>query len=313
MPPGTATLRGATFAVLACLLWGLDVFVPLLLPGFGAMTIAASRFLAYGLVSLLILAARGRLSLVAGYGPRVLGQCLLLGAVGEFAYYVFVVLGVKFVGGPVVAVIIGILPVTVTVCGGSEELPVRRLAVPITLILSGVLLVNLTEIDWREVGSHGPAGQLLGVGCAIAALAMWTWFAVANARFLNRNPQVSAADWSAMLGVATLVPAAVTAPFVLDLSAPGGQLAGLAAGALVLGLAVSWLGTVFWNRASRGLSVSLLGQLMVFETIASLTYIFLHAGTAPPPVEVAGIALAVIGLSLGIGIHQSTHKKKEVG
>src|SRR5260370_1449557 len=51
-----------------------------------------------------------------------------------------------------------------------------------------------------------PAGlphKMLGVLCALGALASWTWFAVENARYLKRNAHFDSNEWSVLWGVVT--------------------------------------------------------------------------------------------------------------
>jgi drug/metabolite transporter (DMT)-like permease len=69
---------------------------------------------------------------------------------------------------------------------------------------------------------------------------------------------------------------------------------------LTLGLCASWLGTLLWNRASQRLPTSLVGQLIVFETLSALLYAFVFRGSAPTAQVMAGIALLCIGVMLGV-------------
>jgi hypothetical protein len=46
-----------------------------------------------------------------------------------------------------------------------------------------------------------------------------------------------------------------------------------------IGLFASWLGTLCWNEASQRLPTALVGQLIVFETLAALAYALLLRGT----------------------------------
>ena len=73
-----------------------------------------------------------------------------------------------------------------------------------------------------------------------------------------------------------------------------------------IGLAASWLGTLLWNQASRLLPTSLVGQLIVFETLSALAYGFAWRGEAPPASALAGIALLVLGVSIGVRTFQRT-------
>ena len=66
---------------------------------------------------------------------------------------------------------------------------------------------------------------------------------------------------------------------------------------LAIGLLASWVGTLCWNEASQRLPTSLVGQLIVFETLAALAYAFMLRGQWPAPLTLAGIALLVAGTS----------------
>ena len=65
---------------------------------------------------------------------------------------------------------------------------------------------------------------------------------------------------------------------------------------LAVGLFSSWLGTLCWNEASQRLPTSLVGQLIVFETLAALAYAFVLRGQMPGPVTLTGISLLVAGV-----------------
>jgi drug/metabolite transporter (DMT)-like permease len=65
---------------------------------------------------------------------------------------------------------------------------------------------------------------------------------------------------------------------------------------LAIGLFASWLGTLCWNEASQRLPTTLVGQLIVFETLAALAYAFLLRGQAPEPLTLLGVVLLVAGV-----------------
>ena len=72
-----------------------------------------------------------------------------------------------------------------------------------------------------------------------------------------------------------------------------------------IGLSASWLGTLFWNRASQLLPTSLAGQLIVFETLSALLYAFLLRGSWPGAATLAGVGLLVAGVVLGMRAAQA--------
>ena len=65
---------------------------------------------------------------------------------------------------------------------------------------------------------------------------------------------------------------------------------------LAIGLLASWLGTLCWNEASQRLPTTLVGQLIVFETLSALAYAFALRHEMPAPATLAGIALLVAGV-----------------
>mgnify|MGYP002144770996 CR=1 FL=1 len=65
---------------------------------------------------------------------------------------------------------------------------------------------------------------------------------------------------------------------------------------LAIGLFASWLGTRCWNEASQRLPTSLAGQLIVFETLAALTFAYLLRGQWPGGLSLAGIGLLLAGV-----------------
>lgn len=63
-----------------------------------------------------------------------------------------------------------------------------------------------------------------------------------------------------------------------------------------IGLFASWLGTLCWNEASQRLPTTLVGQLIVFETLSALAYALLLRGQWPPLLTAVGVALLVAGV-----------------
>jgi drug/metabolite transporter (DMT)-like permease len=63
-----------------------------------------------------------------------------------------------------------------------------------------------------------------------------------------------------------------------------------------IGLFASWLGTLCWNEASQRLPPALAGQLIVFETMAALSYAFMLRKSVPQIETLLGVALLVAGV-----------------
>jgi drug/metabolite transporter (DMT)-like permease len=70
------------------------------------------------------------------------------------------------------------------------------------------------------------------------------------------------------------------------------------------GVGSAWVATIFWNIASRRLSASLCGQLIISETLFALLYSFVWDGTWPSALQLlAGVAFT-LGILASIRAHQ---------
>lgn len=307
-------LAGLSAAFGAGLLWGLVFVTPLILGDYPGFALAIGRYLAFGLLALGL----------AWFDRRTLAQlsradwleALKLALVGNLLYYASLASAIQLAGGPMPTLIIGTLPVVIAVCANlierrraasTDAVPWRRLALPLAVILAGLLTVHG---DARATGDR--ADYLLGIGLALCALACWTWYPIRNSRWLRgRGPGLSRA-WASAQGMATLPLALGAAAGYAALETMGAlpgagfawplgpRPAAFIGMMLLLGLAASWLGTLLWNRASHLLPAALVGQLIVFETLAALLYAFLWYRRWPTPAEAVGIALLTGGVLLGV-------------
>jgi drug/metabolite transporter (DMT)-like permease len=140
---------------------------------------------------------------------------------------------------------------------------------------------------------------------ALGAVACWTWYPLRNADWLRAHAGRSPGTWATAQGLATLPLAALAyvlfwawnsasgSAFVMPLGpTPGLYLALM----FSIGLLASWLGTLCWNEASQRLPTTLVGQLIVFETLAALAYAFMLRGRAPEAATLLGAAALVGGV-----------------
>ncbi|WP_116137330.1 DMT family transporter [Trinickia diaoshuihuensis] len=305
--------RGVMYGVMAGAIWGTVFLVPRLLPDFAPFWLGAARCMMYGLVS--IAAALPMMRRLAGKLTRedvfAVGK---LAFVGNLVYYVFLTAGVHRVGIGPTSLIVGILPVTVTLAGRRDAgaVPLTRLYWPLLLVAAGIVCINVDVFATAEsaAGTGGVFDKLVGVACASGALLSWTWFAVENTRYLRRNPHFDGNEWSVLLGLATGLFGAIA--WIGCLLTPGGAHAAVHPEArwtvfwiLNLGLAVgpSWLGTGLWNAASKRVPLTLSGQLIVFETLFALLYGFVYDWRLPRPLEAAAIALLLAGVLWSVRRH----------
>jgi drug/metabolite transporter (DMT)-like permease len=298
-------------------MWGLVFIAPVILDRYPPALLSVARYLAFGLIAL-PLAAAGRAGIVA-LGRADWLEALRLSLVGNLLYYGLLAAAIQVAGAPLPTMIIGTLPLVIAVTSNLSDraLPWRRLLSSLAVIAAGIALVNRDELAHLAASGGDRSRLLTGALLAVGAVACWTWYPIRNARWLQRHPALRSSTWATAQGLATL-PLALAGCAVLAVvqllaaadAAPApaavfdwplGPTPALFIGLMLLiGLSASWLGTLCWNRASQLLPTSLAGQLIVFETLSALLYAFLWRGTMPPAGTLAGIALLVAGVTLGI-------------
>ena len=295
------TRAGVGAGITAGAFWGLVFLAPELAPGFTPLQLSAGRYLAYGLVAAVLVArAWPRLRrTLTGADWRGLAWLSLL---GNIVYYLFVAQAVHTGGVAMTSIVIGLLPLAVTLAGLREPgaLPLRRL-LP-SLLLGGA---GLACIGWDQLSRAD--GSALGLLCAIGALVSWTIYAVANRRWLARLQGVSGQEWSLLMGVMTGAQALLLAVPAFQ---PGGtshtgaewlQFVGVVS---AVGIFCSVVGNALWNYASRALPMALMGQMIVFETVFASLYGFLWEARWPNPFETASLVLLRAGVASCAAAHR---------
>ena len=303
-------LKGVLCGVLAGALWGMVFIVPELLPGFSPVELAVGRYVAYGAISLGLM-----LPGLAALLRRLTGQdcrALLRQALsGNIVYYIFLALGVQLAGVAPTSLIVGLVPVSVTLLGRRDRgaVPLARLLAPLAVVAAAIVCINIDVFSHAQANGNSLATRLLGVACACGALACWTWYAIDNARYLKRNPQFSSAQWSSLYGLASglvALPIGLAAMLVQHsgaTEAPARDWGLFWTCNLLLALGASVIGNQLWNVASRRLPVTLTGQLILFETVSAMLYGFAWRAQAPRLLEIVAIVLLVAGVTWSVRLH----------
>jgi drug/metabolite transporter (DMT)-like permease len=311
---GQATVGGLAAGTGAGLLWGLAFLVPVLLAGWGAVAVIFGRYLACGLISSAVLMAGG--SRVRRLARDHWRPGLVFALTGNVGYYLLLVIGIDSVGAPVTDIVIGCIPVTVAVSAnlGSRIYRWRRLMVPVTLVAAGLLTVNTLELTGSSAVHQASAvTRVLGVIAACGAMLTWTWYGLANARFLHAHEEVAPATWSIIVGAATgvitlpLLPIGIWTHQLTRGGSGNASVQALLAGSVILGVVVSFGGTWLWNAASVRLPGTMAGMLINVETLSGFCYVYAARAQWPPLGQVAGFALIIVGVILVVRLRDDGH------
>ena len=307
-------VTGTLFALAAGLMWGLVFVGPLLLPEYPATLQSFGRYLAFGLIALpLAWFDREKLKQLSKADWL---EALKLALVGNIVYYLFLASAIQRAGGPLPTMIIGTLPVVIAITsklrragdGARAEAPLAwaKMLPSLALIALGIALVNRVELAHLRADPNADlARYAVGGLLAAGAVACWTWYPIRNAEWLRAHPDRSPRSWATAQGLATLPLALLgyaltwgwnTAsgnPFEMPF---GPRAADFIALMFAIGLLASWLGTLCWNEASQRLPPALAGQMIVFETLAALSYAFVLRKSWPQAETLVGVALLIGGV-----------------
>jgi drug/metabolite transporter (DMT)-like permease len=308
---------GVLCGLLAGALWGMVFIVPVLLPAFSPLELALGRYITYGTIALGLMLPR-----LPGLVRRVTradaGALLRHALAGNIIYYMLLAYGVKLAGVAPTSLIIGVLPISVTLLGRNDHgaVPLARLIWPLLVVASGIACINVDAFRHADVAGGSMVTTLAGMLCAAAALACWSWYTVDNTRYLKRHAHFSSAEWSALYGItsgliALLLGAAAWAvqhssasPADLTMAADSGRNWGVFwISNTLLALGASVIGNHLWNSASRRVPVTLSGQLILFETLFALLYGFVYAHRLPRGLELAAIGLLLAGVLWSVRVH----------
>jgi drug/metabolite transporter (DMT)-like permease len=314
-------LTGVLAGLGAGAFWGMSFLAPLMARGFSSVEVTVGRFVACGLFALLLMLARplvpaGRArSATVGTSvwrlpnARQALAALGLSLLGYTAYYLLLVLAIQAVGAALPVLIIGTIPLWLMVLGKPRGL--RWSALLPGLLLTGMGLLLMAQASAHSLaqdpGTAGGVSLLRGTLFALAAMASWTAFGLLNAAWLRRHPELNSTDWANWLGVAAGVGALLLWALVgTDWASLSGR-EGFGRFVLVCtvtGIGSAWIAAVLWNMASRRLSPSLAGQLIVSETVFGLVYAFAWSGQWPAPLQWAAGVLFLLGTLTSIRAHR---------
>lgn len=298
-------LTGILAGLAAGALWGLVFVVPRMTPGLTSVDLTAGRFISFGGMAALAMMLTWRKH--TWPTPRQATTALGMSLLGATGYYVMLAQAVVFAGTEVPTLIIGTIPILVMLLGKPTHLKWAGLLPGLLLTLGGLALMMQSSLSHAAQLPAGGGQFWLGVLLALVAMLCWTVFALVNAAWLKRHPEVSATEWANWIGVATGVGALLlwlaAGSEVNELIALDNK-AQLAIVCIATGIGSAWLASILWNVASQRLSVSLCGQLIVSETLFALFYSFVWDGAWPAAVQWLAAVLFTLGIFASIRAHR---------
>ncbi|MCD5994842.1 DMT family transporter [Pseudomonas sp. CDFA 602] len=307
-------IKGVAFAVLAALCWGTNFIVPYVKGDYSLMAFMGVRFAAVGLTGIVWLVLNLHALGLLEWPERLMG--LALGAIGYFGYAICIAYGVAMSGPVLTPALIATVPVLLALLGNAKTKSVRWrvLAVPLLVLLSGLLLINVGA----GKKTAGDADNLSAGGVfAAGAVALWLIFSVSNQRWIGKLPHRSMGVWTAlmMIGSALGMTLMFTAGYVSGLfSAPANILAvydapGVYVWAIVIALLSSVVGAWAWNAAARVLPMVLSGQLIALEPLFATAMSLMFEKRLPMLHEALGMGVTLAGTLLAIKVVSARQSK----
>lgn len=292
---------GILAGLTTCALWGLTFVAPRAVMPFSAFDLAAARYGVFGLTCiLLMLNPRFR---PRGAPLRLWMAGIVLGSVGYAGYFLLVSFAVNDAGAVIPPLITGLMPVLLPVIANIREnaLPWRALALPLGLIVVGLIVANVSTLSHLDVA--GSSSLIRGALWATAALVVWIGYGIGNATIMRRADAPDALHWTGMQGVGSALSSLLLLPTVsygLFATATTGEIVNFATWSISMGLAASWLATWCWVYAAKHLPLSLTSQLIIAETVFGVAFGLIYEGRMPTVPEGLGAALQVLGVAMAV-------------
>lgn len=301
-------LKGVVLVLGACLLWGLFFVVPGYMTGFSPLEVTLGGYFFLGILSCVLISGQG-IKKWRSIPKSVWLKAGLYAFVVNIFYYFTLVTGLRYSNASVIALLMGISPITLSFYGNwrQKQCSYRQLVIPSLFIACGLVCVNWEA--FMSLSGQASMEYTYGLLCGVFSLIAWNWFVVTNAEFLKQNPSVSSSDWATMIGVTTFAWVLIIVPIFLTLSSAEdlqkftvfeSPLYCFLGGSLVLGLVCSWVGSYLWNRGCQILPIALAGQLTIFETIFGILFFYLLNTTLPTFLSFFGMVTTLTGICLSI-------------
>jgi drug/metabolite transporter (DMT)-like permease len=304
LPPGMAV--GILAGLGAGAFWGMAFVAPLMAPNFGSVDITVGRYLSCALISLVLMLWSGLRGQRVWPTWRQAGAALWLSMLGYTGYYLLLALAIQTTGATLPVLTIGTIPLWLMLLGKPEGLLWRKLVPGLILTVMGMALMMVATASGLGAVDVG-ARMWLGVFYAGLAAASWVGFGLLNKRWMNEHREVNSTMWANWAGIAAglgSLPIWLWAGSPLQSMVERPGFGTYVAVCVITGIGAAWIASILWNMASRRLSASLAGQLIVSETVFGLFYGFVWNAHWPAAMQWLACVLFVAGILASIKAHR---------
>jgi drug/metabolite transporter (DMT)-like permease len=307
---------GILAALFATAVWSLNFVIPFVIGDYSIFDFALFRFVFSGMVGIIILVLqRDKICRISLKDVVVIAWLSFTGYVG---FFLFVASSALYAGPVIAPAILSLVPIVLSICGNRVygSVPWRALFIPLAFIVIGLVLVNgdYYMTHQEEILSL----PYKGIGCAISAVILWTWFGLLNASALKARPSMDSSVWSAMLliggGVEMLLffPIGVSIDVfkIIELGLSWSTASSLWMWGVSLAIISSVGGAWAWTIASRNLPIALLAQLVVFETIFGVLFGLITYQRRPSIIDISSLVLLIGGVVVAIRVFYKPHNTR---
>ncbi len=309
---------GIAAAIFASLTWSMNFVAPFVIGDYSIFDLAACRFLLSGLIGIAILIASAdqcrQLTLQDWFAAAGLAF------IGYVGYFLTVMIAAVYAGPVIPPAFLGLVPVVLAIAGNyrGRSISWLPLLIPLALAATGLLLVNGSSIVQADV--QGEKSLVIGIAFAIAAVALWTWFGIANQSALLKRPHMDARVWTALMMIGGSIQTLAFLPIGYGMSLFRAPEIGLGFGAInnlylpafMLAAVASIGGAWAWTIASQRLPVALTGQLLMTEIVFATCFGLMVRHRWPTLAESIGIMLLVLGVVMAINAFHSQRQDQSI-
>lgn len=291
-------------------LWGLVFLAPEFVHDFTALQLAVGRYLVYGVLSSILIIPRWP-DLKRHLHQRDWLALFWLSLFGNTLFFIFLSQAILLGGVALTALVIGFLPVAVTLIGSREKeaLSLKALTPSLFFCLAGAI-----SIGWQALTAPGSSQQSpLAIFYAVAALASWTIYTVGNSRRIKQLRGISLHNWNLLMGLATGAQAMALVPFAFMWGQIGHttpQWETFVAVSATVAIIASFGGNALWYQMSRLLPLTMTGQMILFETLFALIYGFLWDWRLPHSSELAAFFFLVLSVLTCLSAHRPKNRHR---